>query len=62
MIFFFCCSAHLGDADPVDPLVQSSDVIAAQVLDVLRLLLDLWMLQSKVIDFKTLITQPSSSY
>lgn len=51
IISFFCCCAHLGDADPVDPLMQSPDVIAAQVLDVLRLLLDLWMLRIKVTDF-----------
>lgn len=44
-------SAHLGDADPVHPLVQSPDVVAAKVLDVLRLLLDLRMLASKVGDF-----------
>ena len=37
--------SYLGDADPVNPLVEGSDVIAAQVLDVLRLLLDLWMLK-----------------
>lgn len=49
LFFFFC--AHLGDADPVHPLVQSPDVVAAQVLDVLRLLLDLRMLRSKVRDF-----------
>lgn len=34
----------LGDTDAVHPLVQGPDVVAAQVLDVLRLLLDLRML------------------
>src|SRR4029434_8995042 len=40
----FC---YLGDANPIHPLVQSPDVITAQVLDVLRFLLDLRMLQGQ---------------
>ena len=37
-------NGYLGDADAVDPLVQSPDVLAAEVLDVLGFLLDLRML------------------
>lgn len=40
-------STHLGDANSIHPLVQGPDIIAAQILDVLRLLLDLWMLQKR---------------
>lgn len=44
---WFLFVTHLGDANPIHPLVQGPDVVAAQILDVLRLLLDLWMLQKK---------------
>lgn len=35
---------YLGDSNTVDPLLEGSNVIAAEVLDILRLLLDLRML------------------
>lgn len=41
--------AVLGDADPVDPLVQGPHVVTAKVLNVLGLLLDLRMLQSQAV-------------
>lgn len=37
-------SVYLGNAYPSQPKVQGPGIIAAQVLDVLRLFLDLWML------------------
>lgn len=37
---------YLGNANTVDPLLEGSDVITAKVLDILRLLLDLRMLQT----------------
>lgn len=37
---------YLGNANTIDPLLEGSDVITAKVLDVLRLLLDLRMLQT----------------
>lgn len=44
-------TGYLGNADPVDPLVQGSDVIAAQILDILGFLLNLRVLwgQPKVL-------------
>lgn len=36
---------HLSNADAVDPLVQSSHIITAKVLDILGFLLDLRVLQ-----------------
>lgn len=39
-------TGYLGDANTVDPLLEGSDVIAAKVLDILRLLLDLRMLHT----------------
>lgn len=38
-------TGYLGNADPVDPLVQGSDIVAAQIFDILRLLLNLRMLK-----------------
>lgn len=35
---------YLGDANTVDPLLEGSDIVTAEVLDVLRLLLDLRVL------------------
>lgn len=43
--FFLWGSAHLGNADSVNPLMEGPDVIAAQILDVLGLFLDLRMLR-----------------
>lgn len=39
----------LCDADSIHPLVQRPHIIAAQILDVLGLLLDLWMLQGQAV-------------
>lgn len=36
---------YLCDADTIDPLVQGPHVITTKVFDVLRFLLDLWVLQ-----------------
>lgn len=37
-------AVYLGNADPIDPLMQGPCIITTKVLDVLRLLLDLWVL------------------
>lgn len=42
----FTLHCYLGNANTIDPLLEGSDVITAKVLDVLRLLLDLRMLQT----------------
>lgn len=39
--------AHLGNPDPRDPLVESSGVVTAEILDILGLLLNLGVLGEK---------------
>ncbi len=39
-------TSYLGDPNTVDPLLEGPDIITAEVLDVLRLLLDLPMLHT----------------
>lgn len=39
---------YLGDSYSVDPLVEGSDIITTQVLDVLRFLLDLGVLRKQM--------------
>lgn len=46
-MFYHWMSYYLGDANTVDPLLEGSDVITAEVLDVLRLLLDLRVLHTR---------------
>ena len=43
-------NSYLGNANTVDPLLEGSEIITAKVLDVLRLILDLWVLQKKRIN------------
>lgn len=50
--------AILCDANAVDPLMQGSDIIAAQILDVLRLLLNLRMLEGEAVVSGGLILAP----
>ena len=38
---------YLGDANAVEPLVEGPDVVTAQILDVLGLLLDLGVLNTQ---------------
>lgn len=38
---------YLGDANAVEPLVEGPDIITAQILDVLGLLLDLGVLNTQ---------------
>ena len=44
MLLYNRTSHYLGDTNTVDPLLEGSDIITAEVLDVLRLLLDLRVL------------------
>lgn len=39
---------YLGDANAVDPLLEASDIVTAQILDVLRLFLDLRVLHTQI--------------
>lgn len=41
-----CALSHLGDTDPRNPESHGPLIVTAQVLDVLRLLLDLRMLET----------------
>lgn len=38
----------LSNTNSIHPLMQCSDIITAQILDVLGLLLDLWMLPNNI--------------
>lgn len=45
----------LGNANTVDPLLEGSDIITAEVLDILRLLLDLRVLEHHAVVCRSLV-------